>query len=81
MGLLIAQDPSSRKLMVLAPLKGSPAERAGLEPGDEVRPPPRPSASSSTHTSSDFSVALGLMLSSLGVGRQCVSLFAIEPHS
>lgn len=35
-GLLIAQDPSSRKLMVLAPLKGSPAERAGLEPGDEV---------------------------------------------
>lgn len=28
-GLLIAQDPSSGRLMVLAPIKGSPAERAG----------------------------------------------------
>ena len=62
MGLLIAQDPSSRKLMVLAPLKGSPAERAGLEPGDEVHPPPptphpQACASSSTHTSPTTRVA------------------------
>jgi len=35
-GLLIASDPSSGKIYVLAPLKGSPAERAGIMPGDEV---------------------------------------------
>ena len=36
-GLLIASDPSSGRLVVLAPIKGSPAERAGIQPGDEVR--------------------------------------------
>lgn len=35
-GLLIAQDPASGRLMVLAPIKGSPADRAGIRPGDEV---------------------------------------------
>lgn len=25
-------------MMVLAPIKGSPAEQAGIQPGDEVRP-------------------------------------------
>lgn len=35
-GLLIAQDPASGRLMVLAPIKGSPADRAGIKPGDEV---------------------------------------------
>lgn len=38
MGLLIAQDPESHKLMVLGPIRGSPAERAGIQAGDEVRP-------------------------------------------
>eukprot|EP00210_Caulerpa_lentillifera_P006260 g5979.t1 len=35
-GLLIATDPSNGKIMVLAPIRGSPAERAGILPGDEV---------------------------------------------
>jgi C-terminal peptidase prc len=35
-GLMIAQDPDSRRLMVLASLEGSPAARAGIQPGDEV---------------------------------------------
>lgn len=35
-GLLIASDPSSGRLVVLAPIKGSPADRAGIQPGDEV---------------------------------------------
>jgi len=35
-GLLIASDPSSGKIVVLAPLRGSPAEKAGIMPGDEV---------------------------------------------
>ena len=35
-GLLIASDPSSGKIVVLAPLQGSPAEKAGVLPGDEV---------------------------------------------
>lgn len=37
-GLLIASDPSSGRLVVLAPIKDSPAERAGIMPGDQVRP-------------------------------------------
>ena len=36
-GMMIAADPSSGKLVVLAPIRGSPAERAGIQPGDEVR--------------------------------------------
>jgi len=36
-GLMIAQDPASRRLLVLASLAGSPAARAGVLPGDEVR--------------------------------------------
>ncbi|CAL8463172.1 g2706 [Coccomyxa elongata] len=35
-GLLIAADPSSGKLVVLAPIQGGPADRAGMKPGDEV---------------------------------------------
>ncbi len=35
-GLLIASDPTSGRLVVLAPIKGSPADRAGIQPGDEV---------------------------------------------
>lgn len=40
-GMLIASDKSSGRLMVLTPLDGSPAARAGVKPGDEVshRPP------------------------------------------
>ncbi len=37
MGLLIAsQLTEAGHLLVLAPVKGSPAERAGILPGDEV---------------------------------------------
>lgn len=36
-GMLIASDPSSGRTVVLAPIKGSPAEQAGIQPGDEVR--------------------------------------------
>lgn len=36
-GLLIASDPSSGRLVVLSPISGSPAERAGILPGDQVR--------------------------------------------
>lgn len=36
-GLLIASDPSSGKLVVLSPIKGGPADRAGILPGDEVQ--------------------------------------------
>lgn len=35
-GLFIASDPSNGKLMVLSPVKGSPADRAGILPGDEL---------------------------------------------
>ena len=35
-GLLIAADPTSGKLVVLAPIQGGPADRAGIQPGDEV---------------------------------------------
>lgn len=38
MGLLIAADPNSGKLVVLAPIQGGPADRAGIKPGDEVAP-------------------------------------------
>lgn len=52
-GLMLAQDPSSRRLLVLAPLAGSPAARAGVLPGDEVRPRlllrPHPSSHCTPH--------------------------------
>ena len=35
-GLLIASDPASGRLLVLSPIQGSPAERAGILPGDEI---------------------------------------------
>lgn len=35
-GLLIAQEPSSGRLLVLAPIRGGPADKAGVLPGDEV---------------------------------------------
>jgi C-terminal processing protease CtpA/Prc len=35
-GLLIASEPSSGRLMVISPIDGSPAARAGIMPGDEV---------------------------------------------
>ena len=35
-GLLIASEPSSGRLMVISPIDGSPAARAGIQPGDEV---------------------------------------------
>lgn len=38
--MLIASDPASGRMMVLAPIKGSPAEQAGIQPGDEVGAPP-----------------------------------------
>lgn len=36
-GMLVASDPKSGRLVVLAPIKGSPADQAGIQPGDEVR--------------------------------------------
>jgi hypothetical protein len=35
-GLLIANEPVHGRLLVLAPIRGGPAERAGVRPGDEV---------------------------------------------
>lgn len=35
-GLLIASDPDTGKHFVLAPIKGGPAEKAGIQQGDEV---------------------------------------------
>ena len=35
-GLLIAQEPGSGRLVVLAPIRGGPADKAGVLPGDEV---------------------------------------------
>jgi hypothetical protein len=35
-GLLIANEPVDDHLVVLASIKGGPAERAGILPGDEV---------------------------------------------
>ncbi|GFR48940.1 hypothetical protein Agub_g10947 [Astrephomene gubernaculifera] len=35
-GMLIANEPVNGHLLVLAPIRGSPAERAGVLPGDEV---------------------------------------------
>lgn len=39
-GMLIASDPQSGRMVVLAPIKGSPADEAGIQPGDEVREQP-----------------------------------------
>ena len=36
-GMLIANEPVNGHLLVLAPIKGGPADRAGILPGDEVR--------------------------------------------
>ncbi len=36
-GLLIANEPVNNHLLVLAPIKGGPADRAGMMAGDEVR--------------------------------------------
>jgi hypothetical protein len=41
-GLLIAADPNSGRLVVLAPIIGGPADRAGMLPGDEVCHPSGP---------------------------------------
>lgn len=35
-GMLIASDKMTGRLMVLSPLDGGPAARAGVRPGDEV---------------------------------------------
>lgn len=35
-GMLIASDPASGRTVVLAPIKGSPADQAGIQPGDEL---------------------------------------------
>ena len=35
-GLLIASEPVSGRLLVLSPVDGSPAAKAGILPGDEV---------------------------------------------
>ncbi|KAG2449527.1 hypothetical protein HYH02_005669 [Chlamydomonas schloesseri] len=35
-GMLIANEPVNGHLLVLAPIKGGPADRAGILPGDEV---------------------------------------------
>ncbi|KAI3437893.1 hypothetical protein D9Q98_000338 [Chlorella vulgaris] len=35
-GMLIASDPQSGRMLVLAPIKGSPADQAGIQPGDEL---------------------------------------------
>lgn len=35
-GMLIAADPESGRMVVLAPIQGSPADEAGIQPGDEV---------------------------------------------
>lgn len=35
-GLLIASDTSTGRLVVLSPLEGSPAARAGVKSGDEA---------------------------------------------
>lgn len=47
-GLLIAADPTSGRLVVLAPIQGGPADRAGIQPGDEVSICWDPSPSAST---------------------------------
>jgi len=47
-GLLIAADPTSGRLVVLAPIQGGPADRAGIQPGDEVSDCWDPSPSAST---------------------------------
>ena len=36
-GMLLAADTKSGRLIVLSPLDGSPAARAGIQSGDEVR--------------------------------------------
>ncbi|KAG2490993.1 hypothetical protein HYH03_010665 [Edaphochlamys debaryana] len=35
-GMLIANEPVNGRLLVLAPIKGGPADRAGILPGDEL---------------------------------------------
>ena len=35
-GIYMVQDTEANKIMVLSPIKGSPAEKAGIEPGDYI---------------------------------------------
>ena len=35
-GIYMVQDTETNKIMVLAPIKGSPAEKAGIQPGDYI---------------------------------------------
>ena len=35
-GIYMVQDTKSNKIMVLSPIKGSPAEKAGIQPGDYI---------------------------------------------
>ncbi len=51
-GLLIAQEPASGRLVVLAPIRGGPADKAGVLPGDEVSMP------SPLHTSATYILAI-----------------------
>ena len=35
-GIYMTEDPETNQIMVLAPIKGSPAEKAGIQPGDYI---------------------------------------------
>ena len=35
-GIYMIEDPETNQIMVLAPIKGSPAEKAGIQPGDYI---------------------------------------------
>lgn len=35
-GALLREDPANRSILVLAPIRGGPAEQAGLKPGDRI---------------------------------------------
>ena len=60
-GIYMTKDTSANKIMVLSPIKGSPAEKAGILPGDYII-----SVDGVTYTADDMSVAVNKIKGEVG---------------
>ena len=60
-GIYMTKDTNANKIMVLSPIKGSPAEKAGILPGDYIT-----SVDGVTYTADDMSVAANKIKGEVG---------------
>lgn len=60
-GIYMTKDTNANKIMVLSPIKGSPAEKAGILPGDYII-----SVDGVTYTADDMSVAVNKIKGEVG---------------